>query len=123
VMIYQTASALLSQFNHANIKLPKSLDGAIQWILVSPNMHKVHHHYLLPTTDTNYGNIFSIWDRLLGTFVKKDVNEIRYGLDIYPEEDAHSHLPRLLKIPFETYRAPAGSKFGVELKAKGNRDI
>jgi len=122
VMIYQTASALLSQFNHANIKLPKGLDAAMQWIIVSPDMHKVHHHYRLPTTDTNYGNIFSIWDRLLGTFVKKDVNQLQYGLDIYPEEDAHSYLPRLLKIPFERYRAPAGSKFGGLPGAKSKGD-
>lgn len=112
VMLYQTLSALLSQFNHANVRLPKWIDRNLQWFLVSPDMHKVHHHYVMPTTDTNYGNIFSFWDRLFGTFVKKNLNELEYGLDIYPEEEAHSHLPRLLKIPFEPYRAPVGSKFG-----------
>ena len=62
VMLYQSASAVLSQFNHANIRLPLWLDTAISYVIVSPNMHKVHHHYVRPQTDSNYGNIFSIWD-------------------------------------------------------------
>ncbi|MEO6168596.1 MAG: sterol desaturase family protein [Chitinophagales bacterium] len=122
VMLYQTFSALFSQFNHANIILPGWLDRSMQWIIVSPNMHKVHHHYTMPVTDTNYGNIFSFWDRLFGTFLKKDLKEIQYGLDIFPEEKAHSWLPRLLRMPFENYRAPVGSKFG---KSSGShkRDV
>ncbi len=115
VLLYQSLSALLSQFNHANIKLPKWLDQSIQWVIVSPDMHKVHHHNVMPATDTNYGNIFSIWDRIFGTFVRKNADELYYGLDSYPEEEAHSHLPRLLKIPFEPYRPPAGSKFGKKM--------
>jgi sterol desaturase/sphingolipid hydroxylase (fatty acid hydroxylase superfamily) len=114
VMIYQTASAFLSQFNHANINLPKWLDRSMQFIFVSPNMHKVHHHSFMPITDTNYGNIFSLWDRLFGTFKRRDTFQIEYGLDTHPEEDAHSWLPRLLKIPFEPYRPPRGSKFSRE---------
>ncbi|MFI5135349.1 MAG: sterol desaturase family protein [Chitinophagales bacterium] len=112
VLLYQTCSGLFSQFNHANIHLPKWLSKSIEVIFVSPDMHKVHHHWLMPTTDRNYGNIFSIWDRLFGTYVKKDLNELQYGLDIFPEEDAQTWLPRLLKIPFEPYRAPVGAKFG-----------
>lgn len=111
VMLYQSCSAFLSQFNHANIKLPAWLDRSIQWIIVSPNMHKIHHHAFMPVTDTNYGNIFSIWDRLFKTYFKKEMKELKYGLDIYPEETEHSRLPRLLKIPFEKYRPPTGAKF------------
>lgn len=112
VMLYQSCSVFLSQFNHANIRLPKWLDDGMQWIIVSPNMHKIHHHAFMPVTDTNYGNIFSIWDRLFKTFMKKEMKDLKYGLDIYPEETAHSRLPRLLKIPFEKYRPPTGAKFG-----------
>ena len=46
-----------SQFNHANIKLPKKIDLWISYLLVSPDMHKTHHHFRLPHTDKNYGNI------------------------------------------------------------------
>ena len=67
VMLYQSLSIVATQFTHANIKLPKKVDHIISYILVSPDMHKIHHHYVLPYTDSNYGNIFSIWDRIFGT--------------------------------------------------------
>lgn len=82
VMLYQSLSAVLSQFNHANMRLPLWLDNAISWIIISPNMHKVHHHYKQPQTDSNYGNIFSIWDRLFGTYNYTPVDSLRYGLDV-----------------------------------------
>ncbi|MBK5273337.1 MAG: sterol desaturase family protein, partial [Bacteroidia bacterium] len=70
VMIYQTLLVLSTAFTHANINLPKCLDIGLGYIFVSPNMHKVHHHWKQPYTDSNYGAVFSIWDRLLGTYKK-----------------------------------------------------
>ncbi|SMG37108.1 sterol desaturase family protein [Arenibacter troitsensis] len=106
IMIYQALSVILSQFNHANISLPKKVDEVLSWVIVSPDMHKVHHHYKLPYTDSNYGNIFSIWDRLLGTFMKLPNSEIVYGVDTYPNEQENSDLGALLKIPFKAYKSP-----------------
>ncbi len=106
VMLYQSLSALLSQFNHANIKLPNVIDNAISWVIVSPNMHKVHHHYEQPFTDTNFGNIFSIWDRLAKTFAKKDITSIVYGVDTHMLTEENSKINNLLKIPFQPYREP-----------------
>jgi sterol desaturase/sphingolipid hydroxylase (fatty acid hydroxylase superfamily) len=111
VMMYQSMSAALSQFNHANILFPKWLDRAMSWLIVTPGMHRVHHHYTLPYTDTNFGNIFSIWDRLFGTFAEMDNEKIIFGIDTYPHPEEHSDLGRLMKIPFETYRPPTGGKF------------
>lgn len=114
VMLYQSASALLSQFNHANITLPKWIDNAMSWVIVSPNMHKVHHHYVLPQTDTNYGNIFSIWDRIFGTFAYvADTKTLIYGIDTHFRPEEHSNMGSLLKIPFQKYRAPVGTKFDL----------
>ncbi|MDL5510672.1 sterol desaturase family protein [Arenibacter sp. M-2] len=106
IMIYQALSVVLSQFNHANISLPKKLDEVLSWVIVSPDMHKVHHHYKLPYTDSNYGNIFSIWDRLLGTFMRLSNNDIIYGVDTYPNEKENSDIGALLKIPFKPYKSP-----------------
>lgn len=106
VMLYQSLSLISTQFTHANIKLPKKVDAAISWVLVSPDMHKVHHHYKLPYTDSNYGNIFSVWDRLFGTFMKFDRDAIVYGVDTFPDEVENSSLKSLLKQPFHTYRKP-----------------
>jgi sterol desaturase/sphingolipid hydroxylase (fatty acid hydroxylase superfamily) len=112
VFLYQSLSAGFSQFNHANMRFPKGLDRVLSWVIVSPNMHKVHHHYAQPLTDTNYGNIFSIWDRLFGTFAYvPDMNTLHYGIDTHPLEKEHNHIGNLLKMPFQEYRAPKGSKF------------
>jgi sterol desaturase/sphingolipid hydroxylase (fatty acid hydroxylase superfamily) len=100
VMLYQSLSAVLSQFNHANLRLPLWLDNAISWIIVSPNMHKVHHHYMQPQTDSNYGNIFSIWDRLFGTFNYTPIEQIRFGLDVL-DDATDEQLKYQLKIPFD----------------------
>lgn len=105
--LYQSLSVFLSQFNHANITLPNKLDTAISYFIVSPNMHKVHHHYVLPYTDSNYGNIFSVWDRLFGTFLVLPANQIIYGVDTHMRPEENNSLPGLLKIPLEGYRALA----------------
>jgi sterol desaturase/sphingolipid hydroxylase (fatty acid hydroxylase superfamily) len=100
VMLYQSMSAVLSQFNHANLRLPLAIDNALSWIIVSPNMHKVHHHYQQPQTDSNYGNIFSIWDRLFGTFNYTPIEQVRYGLDVL-DDTTDEKLAYQLKIPFD----------------------
>jgi sterol desaturase/sphingolipid hydroxylase (fatty acid hydroxylase superfamily) len=114
VFMYQSISVLLSQFNHANIVIPKWLDNAMSWVLVSPDMHKVHHHYVQPYTDSNYGNIFSIWDRLFGTFMTIDRDKLVYGIDTHMKPEENDRLGNLLKVPFQNYRAPVGAKFSEE---------
>jgi sterol desaturase/sphingolipid hydroxylase (fatty acid hydroxylase superfamily) len=123
VFFYQSLSVVLSQFNHANISLPKWLDTAIAWVIVSPDMHKVHHHYTQPLTDTNYGNIFSIWDRIFGTYIfVKDTSSLHYGIDTYPDVKENDRIGPLLKMPFGEYRPPAGGKFsGPSDGAEGKR--
>jgi sterol desaturase/sphingolipid hydroxylase (fatty acid hydroxylase superfamily) len=115
VFLYQSLSVVLSQFNHANISLPKWLDSIISWVIVSPDMHKTHHHYVQPLTDTNYGNIFSCWDRIFGTYAEvKDTKELKYGIDIYMKEEENNGMKKLLTIPFDEYRPPIGAKFSEE---------
>ena len=101
VFLYQTLSVVATQFNHANISLPKKVDTLLSYFIVSPDMHKVHHHYALPYTDSNYGNIFSIWDRLFGTFMTLPKEEIIYGIDTHQKPEEHNDLKNLLKIPFQ----------------------
>ena len=106
VILHQFIAAAFSQFTHANISLPSKIDTTISWLFISPNMHKVHHHNTQPLTDTNYGNIFSIWDRLFRTFAKSDVSNLKYGIDTHPDEEEHNNMGKLLVIPFEEYRPP-----------------
>ena len=106
VMLYQSLSVVLSQFNHANINLPDKLDQWLSYVLVTPHMHKVHHHYVLPYTDSNYGNIFALWDRLFGTYKNLDAERIVYGVDVFPNEEENSRVGSLLKQPFQPYQKP-----------------
>ena len=105
VFLYQTISVVSTQFTHANIALPQKLDSFLSYFIVSPNMHKVHHHYKLPYTDSNYGNIFSVWDRLFGTFMYLKKEDIVYGIDTYMNPKEHNALNNLLKIPFQKARS------------------
>jgi len=99
VMLYQSVSVALSQFNHANIKMPRLLDEALQIVIVTPNMHHVHHHYMRPATDSNYGNIFSFWDRIFKTYQQKPMQELHYGLDVL-EGKNDGNLKEQLGLPF-----------------------
>ena len=101
VMIYQTLVVMATAFTHANISLPNKLDKLLSYFIISPNMHKVHHHWKQPYTDSNYGAVFSIWDRVLGTFTKLEIKNIKYGLDKHYPEDRDENFLDLLKKPFQ----------------------
>ncbi len=109
VFLYQSLSLVFTQFTHANIKIPKRLDKALSYIIVSPDMHKTHHHYRLPYTDSNYGNIFSIWDRIFGTYLYMEREDLVYGVDVFPNEKKNSNIKDLLKQPFQKYEKPTFS--------------
>ena len=99
-VIYRILTVLFTYFTHANLRLPTQVDRVISLVFVSPNMHKFHHHFERPWTDTNFGNIFSLWDRLFGTFVYADPDEIQYGLDVLPDEKSDD-LVYQIKVPFD----------------------
>ncbi len=101
VFLYQSLSVVFSQFIHANIFFPPVLDRILGYVFVTPGQHRVHHHYRLPFTDSNYGNIFSIWDRIFGTLLHLEPGEIVYGVDTHMLPEQNNQLSSLLKIPFE----------------------
>jgi sterol desaturase/sphingolipid hydroxylase (fatty acid hydroxylase superfamily) len=103
VLMYQSISVIASQFNHANIQISDKVDKLISYIIVSPNMHKVHHHFELPYTDSNYGNIFSIWDRLFGTYTELSKDKIVYGVDTDLDEIKNSNFTSLLERPLKKW--------------------
>ncbi|MCU0357126.1 MAG: sterol desaturase family protein [Cyclobacteriaceae bacterium] len=96
---YRILTVFFTYFTHANIYLPPWLDKPLSYIFITPNVHKFHHHYERPWTDSNFGNMFSIWDRLFGTFVYDDPHKIRYGLDVLPDEKDED-IAYQFKIPF-----------------------
>ena len=104
VMVYLMISAANAQLEHANIRLREPLDRLLRLLFVTPNMHKVHHSRLQPETDSNYANIFSVWDRVFGTYTRHvDFETLRYGLDDIDDRDAQ-RLRGLLAMPFVSSR-------------------
>ena len=104
--VYRVWSALNGLLEHANVRVPRRLDTALSLLVTTPNMHKVHHSRRADETDSNYGNIVSIFDRLFGTFTpsKRGVR-ISYGLDGHDDPATQSTLG-LLALPFRGVNGP-----------------
>jgi sterol desaturase/sphingolipid hydroxylase (fatty acid hydroxylase superfamily) len=101
VLIHRLLSAINGLLEHANIRLWQPLDHAASLIWVTPHMHKVHHSRAAVETDSNYGNILSIYDRLLRTFTPTDrAFSVTYGLDD-AEPGRTASLLGLLSMPFQ----------------------
>jgi sterol desaturase/sphingolipid hydroxylase (fatty acid hydroxylase superfamily) len=101
VVIYRLLSALNGTLEHANIRSWAPFDSNLSLIWVTPNMHKVHHSRSQPQTDSNYGNILSVYDRVLGTFTPTELaSSVVYGLD--EDLSRSASLRALLSLPFKT---------------------
>lgn len=99
-MIYRILTVFCTYWSHSNLNLPRVVDKVLSFLVVTPHMHKFHHHFERPWTDTNFGNIFSIWDRVFGTFVYDDPSKIKYGLDVLDDKYAQDLIYQL-KVPFD----------------------
>lgn len=98
--IYRTLSALIALAEHANARMPVWLDDLLSLVTTWPTFHKVHHSRAAHETDSNYGNIFSFWDRLFFTFTPaRRGRDVAYGLDGYDDAEVQTTLG-LLKLPF-----------------------
>ncbi|MGY8767741.1 MAG: sterol desaturase family protein [Pirellulales bacterium] len=85
LVVYHALMVFTTQFHHANISLGR-FDKWVRLVIVSPDMHKVHHSREQVETDSNYSVVLSIWDRIGRTFqLRDDPNTIEFGLDDYDE--------------------------------------
>lgn len=66
--VYELLDVAVTLFTHANLRLPARLDAALRWLIVTPDLHRVHHSVDQPETDSNYGAVFPHWDLLFGTY-------------------------------------------------------
>jgi len=97
-------------FAHVNYRLPEKIDKYAGLLFITPNLHHVHHHYLQPYTDSNYGDVLSIWDRLFGTFRRLPPSKIIFGVDAFMDEPDKKAWFFLLKLPFGKYRKRPGKE-------------
>jgi len=91
VVIYRVLSSINGILEHANVGVRPTLDTALSRLWVTPNMHKIHHSRVAAETDTNYGNLLSVYDRVLNTFTPTDrALSVAYGLEDVDPNDAQS---------------------------------
>ena len=101
VILFEILLNGTAMFNHANIRLPLWLDAALRKVLVTPDMHRVHHSVHRAEHDTNYGCALSVWDRVFGTYLAQPA-EGHTGMQIGLEwqDDRPSRLGWSLRLPF-----------------------
>ncbi|MHC8510253.1 MAG: sterol desaturase family protein [Rhodospirillales bacterium] len=102
VMIFELLLNTTAMFSHANLNLPARADAALRRVIVTPDMHRVHHSTLRAEHDTNYGFNLSIWDRLFGTYTAEPGGGhtgMTLGLDDF-RDPAVQRLDKLLMQPF-----------------------
>lgn len=81
IAAYRSLSVLNAVFEHANIRLPRRIDRLLAWVWVTPDLHKMHHSAIAAETDSNYGNLLSLFDRLLGAYTcGSGAGAVVYGL-------------------------------------------
>lgn len=105
VIIYEVMLNACAMFNHANIKLPYLLDKYLRFLIVTPDMHRVHHSVIYKESNSNYGNILSLWDRVFKTYIcqpKWGHDNMKIGLD-EAQTNAPSQLMWCLSLPFKYF--------------------
>lgn len=101
LVAYEIAMFTVVQFHHANIGLSHKVDRILRTVIVTPNMHRVHHSRWQPETDSNYSSLFSFWDRIAKTFrLREKPEEIELGLEEY-DEDKDQTVGGMLKTPLK----------------------
>lgn len=106
VIVFEVILNACAMFSHANIRLPDRLDRIVRLLLVTPDMHRVHHSTLRHEHDSNYGFNLSIWDRLFGTYTpspEKGHINMEIGLKSY-QSAAPARLLWCLALPFKEGR-------------------
>ncbi len=110
VVLFEITLNATSMFNHANLRLPPALDRVLRWIVVTPDMHRVHHSIRRPETDSNYGFNLPWWDRVFGTYRAQPADGhdgMTIGLPVF-RTVRDSRLDQLLLQPLRNPSAPGG---------------
>tara|TARA_R110002111_G_scaffold42704_4_gene78644 strand:- start:35645 stop:36508 length:864 start_codon:yes stop_codon:yes gene_type:complete len=103
VIIFEVVLNAMAMFNHANVKLPLALDRVLRWLIVTPDMHRVHHSVEDNEANSNFGFNLSIWDRFFGTYINQprdDHQNMTIGIHGFNDAKQVSSLWGMLSLPF-----------------------
>ncbi len=102
VLAFEVLLNATSMFNHSNVRMPEALDGALRWVVVTPDMHRVHHSIVARETNSNFGFNLPWWDRLFGTYRAAPAaghQAMTIGIEQF-RDPAEQRLDRMLTQPF-----------------------
>jgi len=103
LILRQTFQSFSNIVAHTEFRLPERVNKIVAMVFITPNLHHVHHHYQLPYTDCNYGDVLSIWDRLFGTYGQLSKAETVFGIDTHMDEKLNANFIGAVKIPFQKF--------------------
>jgi sterol desaturase/sphingolipid hydroxylase (fatty acid hydroxylase superfamily) len=118
VLIFEVALNGTAMFNHSNVRVPLGLDRVLRWLVVTPDMHRVHHSVVPRETNSNFGFNLPWWDRLFGTYRGQPAaghDAMTIGIDAF-RDPRELRLDRMLTQPFRggVGRYPLGHREGAE---------
>jgi sterol desaturase/sphingolipid hydroxylase (fatty acid hydroxylase superfamily) len=102
VLLFEVLLNATSMFNHSNVRMPDRLDRVLRWIVVTPDMHRVHHSIVARETNSNFGFSLPWWDRLFGTYRDQPAaghRTMTIGIEQF-RDPAEQRLDRMLTQPF-----------------------
>lgn len=125
MVAFDTLLLAVLYVQHANVHWPPAVDRALRLVFATPDVHRMHHAAEARYTNSNYGDLFSVWDRLFGTFTMADPATLRYGLDEFTG-DRHQSVKGLLLMPLapvhaESTPAPRATPGSAAVGAAGAR--
>jgi sterol desaturase/sphingolipid hydroxylase (fatty acid hydroxylase superfamily) len=100
VLAFEILLNATAMFNHANVSLPAWLEPWVRRVLVTPDMHRIHHSVVDAERNSNYGFCLSVWDRSLGTYTANPRAELDIGLSMWRDNLTIATLPGVLGMPF-----------------------
>ncbi len=104
VITFEVLLNATAMFNHSNVRMPAWLDRVLRWVVVTPDMHRVHHSVIRCETNSNFGFNVPWWDRLFGTYRSQPLaghEQMTIGVAHLRDELQVERLHRMLAIPFQ----------------------
>ena len=104
VLAIELVTVAQNLFEHANVAIPDRLDAFLRWLLITPDMHRIHHSAEFTEQNANFGTVFSWWDRLFGSYVREPAagqDHVRVGLEELPDRRS-LNVMGMLALPFRT---------------------
>ncbi|PKF51870.1 sterol desaturase family protein [Enterovibrio nigricans] len=109
VILFEVILSGMALFNHSNVAIPTSIDRWLRVVVVTPDMHRIHHSVHRHESDTNFGFNLAIWDRLFHTYKDKPEEghyAMAIGISSHREDKQVVWLPGLLTLPFKLFQRP-----------------